>query len=237
MTLGFIILRHVRCEKTNKYWIECYNCIRKFYKENTIIIIDDNSDYTYITNITLQNAIVINSEYKGSGELLPYIYYLENNLFDTAIILHDSVFIQKYINFPNKAKFLWYFHHNWDNPYSEENVLKDCGLDYFLEFYRNKSAWNGCFGAMTVMPHTILEKINNKYNLKNLAFVICNRDTRKCFERIIGAFITSEGFVEPDNCSLFGEIHDYIRYGYTYEKYLEDKPHTTKSIIKVWSGR
>ena len=41
-TLGFIILRNVNSELTNKYWIHCYNCIRKYYPENKIIIIDDN---------------------------------------------------------------------------------------------------------------------------------------------------------------------------------------------------
>ena len=29
--LGFIVLRHVNNELTNKYWIKCVNSIRKFY--------------------------------------------------------------------------------------------------------------------------------------------------------------------------------------------------------------
>jgi hypothetical protein len=237
MSLGFIILRHVRCAKTNKYWIECYNCIRKFYKENTIIIVDDNSDYKYITIIDLTNTIVINAEYKGSGEVLPYIYYLENNLFDTAVILHDSVFIQRYINFSNKTRFLWHFMHNWDDEKEEEQIIKEGNIINLLDFYRNKNAWMGCFGAMTVMPYKTLENIDKNFPLKNLTDVINSRNTRKCFERILGAIITSEGFVKPGNCSIFGEIHEFIRYGYTFEKYLEDRPNISKSIIKVWSGR
>jgi hypothetical protein len=51
--IGFIILRHVNNELTNKYWIHCYKCIREFYPENKILIIDDNSDYKYITNEVL----------------------------------------------------------------------------------------------------------------------------------------------------------------------------------------
>jgi hypothetical protein len=47
--IGFIILRHVNNELTNNYWIHSYDCIRKFYPENFIIIIDDNSKYEYIT--------------------------------------------------------------------------------------------------------------------------------------------------------------------------------------------
>ena len=93
--IGFIILRHVNNKLTNKYWIHCYNCIRKFYKENKIIIIYDNSNYNFITNEKLYKTTIINSEYPKRGELLPYYYYLHNKLFDVAVIIHDSVFINK----------------------------------------------------------------------------------------------------------------------------------------------
>jgi hypothetical protein len=92
-TFGFIILRHVKDDITNTYWLRCYNCIRKYYPENMIIIIDDNSNYDYITNIDLYKTKIIKSEYHGRGELLPYYYYLHNKFFDKAIILHDSMFI------------------------------------------------------------------------------------------------------------------------------------------------
>jgi hypothetical protein len=131
-----------------------------------ILIVDDNSDYNYVSNLILKNTILINSEYKGSGEVLPYIYYLENNLFDTAVILHDSVFIQRYINFSNSPQFLWHFPHNWDNSELEESIIKASKFDKLLDFYKNKSSWNGCFGAMTVMPYKTLEIINEKDHLK-----------------------------------------------------------------------
>ena len=86
--IGFIILRHVNSELTNQYWIHCYNCIRKHYPENMILIIDDNSDYRYITNKGLYKTLTINSEYPGRGELLPYYYYLQYKLFDTAVQTH-----------------------------------------------------------------------------------------------------------------------------------------------------
>ena len=113
---GFIILRHVNNDITNNYWIHCYNCIRKFYENDLIVIIDDNSDYNFITTHTLKNTIIINSEYKGRGELLPYIYYLRYNFFNKAIIIHDSVFINSYIDFSiDNYKFLWEFkNHKWD---------------------------------------------------------------------------------------------------------------------------
>ena len=43
--VGFIILRYVINELTNKYWIKCVDSIRQYYPENKILIIDDNSNY------------------------------------------------------------------------------------------------------------------------------------------------------------------------------------------------
>jgi hypothetical protein len=115
-TIGFIILRHVNSNITNKYWIKCYDCIRKYYPENTIMIIDDNSDYNFITNKELYNTHIIQSEYPKRGELLPYYYYIHNKLFDKAVFIHDSVFINKYMDFSkiDKYQILWGFEHIWD---------------------------------------------------------------------------------------------------------------------------
>ena len=71
-TVGFIILRHVNNAVTNEYWIYSYNCIRKLYPENEIMIIDDNSKYQFVTPINLYKTSIIQSEYPKRGELLPY---------------------------------------------------------------------------------------------------------------------------------------------------------------------
>jgi hypothetical protein len=58
--VGFIILRHVNSEKTNEYWQESYSCIRKFYPENKIIIIDDYSNTEFLkTDLNLYNTEII----------------------------------------------------------------------------------------------------------------------------------------------------------------------------------
>ena len=44
----FMMLRHVNSEKSSVYWMECYDNVRKYYPENPIIIIDDNSNYELI---------------------------------------------------------------------------------------------------------------------------------------------------------------------------------------------
>ena len=81
MSIGFIILRHVDSAKTNEYWQECYKCIRNVYPDTKIVIIDDDSNPEFVTNgVSLINTIIIESEFKKRGELLPYYYYLQNIL-------------------------------------------------------------------------------------------------------------------------------------------------------------
>ena len=161
--LGFIVLRHVNSEQTNKYWIHCVNCIRQYYPENKILIIDDNSNYNLITisDKKLYKTTVINSEYHKRGELLPYYYYLHNKLFDAAVIIHDSVFINKYIDFSvEKYKFLWDFQHNWDQIEDETVMIKLFNDEKLLNFYNNKNLWKGCFGGMSIITHDYLTYIN-----------------------------------------------------------------------------
>ena len=76
---GFIMTRHVNSEKTNNYWNNSIRCIRRFYPDTKIIIIDDNSNYEFVkADYEYKNIEIIQSEYKGRGELLPYFYFYKN---------------------------------------------------------------------------------------------------------------------------------------------------------------
>ena len=230
--IGFIILRHVNSPQTNRYWIECYHSIRKFYPENKIMIIDDNSDKKYITNFEMYKTMVINNEYPKRGELMPYIYYLKHKVFDTAVILHDSVFINKYIDFNvDTYKFLWDFDSNCMPQIEDEtrllSVFEDSNLE---EFYRKGNGWVGCFGGMSIITHDYLSLVNKKYNLHKLIDKINSRYNRKSFERVIAVLLQKE---RPKQ-SLLGNIHNYCKWGIRYEQL-----HMVKQlpIIKIWSGR
>ena len=170
--LGFILLRNVVDEQTGEYWKLSYNCIRKFYPNNYIIIIDDNSDYDYIDldfqKNKLYNTHVIRSEYPKRGEILPYYYYLENRLFNKAFIIHDSVFINSFLDTEiNDYRFILEFKCE-TNEYEKEELQMINALNNNLELhqiYKNRHLWKGCFGAMTIISYTYLEGINKKYNL------------------------------------------------------------------------
>ena len=257
--IGFIILRHVNNAKTNEYWKECYRCIRKFYITNKILIIDDNSNKKYLTqynegddsNVELTNTTIIESEYPKRGELLPYYYYLKNKFCDIAVILHDSVFIQRHINFDvDEYKMLWHFHsymmkdmQSSRKQQEQINALSHQGLSYMYEyFYLHK--FNGCFGAMSVIRHTYLNEVNNIFKIDKLLPHVTSRISRCAFERVISFLLIYKnyggGFYyknKKKHQSLLGDIEKYCRWGITYDEYIKYKDKINLPIIKVWTGR
>jgi hypothetical protein len=241
--LGFIILRHVNNRVSDLYWKECYTCIRKYY-DNPILIIDDSSKKEYLTeNIVLKNCTVIyDTEHKGCGELLPYYYFHRLKPFDTAIILHDSVFIQSPIDFTlqsnEHAKSLWAFRHTFDDEIF--HIIDDiCKVlpkyTELIELYHKKSMWPGCFGGMMVVRWDLVDKMVIQYDMfVRLLPKIKTREYRCGFERVLPLLVC---LVEQQTISdCFGIIHDYMRIGTTFYEYLEGKL-TDYPIVKVWSGR
>jgi hypothetical protein len=229
--IGFIILRHVNNELTNKYWIKCVNSIRQYYPENRILIIDDNSNYEYITKETLYKTTIINSDYPRRGELLPYYYYLYNKLFDIAVIIHDSVFINRYIDFSvEKYKFIWDFTHEFDQIEDETRLINVFNDSELKKFHENKHLWEGCFGCMTVITHDYLTYINNKYDIRKLLNYVVNRYNRCSFERVLACLLQKEEKTKP----LLGNIHKYCTWGIPFHEIhkYEDLP-----LIKCWTSR
>jgi len=229
--VGFIILRNVRDELTNKYWIKCIEYIRKYYPYHKILIIDDNSNYDFVSKIEDANTFVIRGEYPGSGELLPYYYYLTNKLFDTAVIIHDSVFINSYIDFRvDKYKMFWCFEHGCDQI-EDETLMIDALNDKELKmFYENKLLWKGCFGCMSVITHDYLTHLNNKYDISKLLDYVKKRYNRSSFERVIASILQKEQV----NQTLFGDIHKYCTWGIPFYQ-IQNYGHLP--VIKCWTGR
>jgi hypothetical protein len=254
MTFGFIITRHVNSETTNKYWNECIRCIRRFYPYTTtkIVVIDDNSDQQFLKEeYEYRNVEYVQSEFPKRGELLPYYYFYKNHYFDKAIIIHDSVFIQKKINF-NKINLpvlpLWHFENEkrenlqnslrivrvMKNNYIVQQMLHDKTKYEILSF--NNQNWKGCFGVQCMIHHAFLTKLQDKYNLFNMIATIQSRSDRCCLERIMGILFSLEFPLLNRLPSLLGSISNYCPWGYTYDEYK--KRNTTKiPLVKVWTGR
>ena len=230
-TTGFIILRHVNKTLTNQYWKHCYNSIRKYYPDNWILIIDDNSNVNYVTNYKLHNTTIIQSEFPGRGELLPYYYYLHNKLFDIAVILHDSVFVNAHIDFSvNKYKMIWEFEHKWDQIEDETKLINVFNDPELVTFYQDKSLWKGCFGGMVIIRHDFLQEMNKKYAVSKLLDHVLNRHNRKSFERVIACLLQK---MYPKTV-LYGNLHMYMPWETRFHQRY-DFPHLP--LIKVWTGR
>jgi hypothetical protein len=202
------------------------------------MIIDDNSSTEYCLDEyerVLDNTIIIQSEYPGRGELLPYYYYLKNKFCDTVCILHDSVFVNRYVDFGvvDTYKMLWQFEHWYDSPEHEMKLIRVLQhSDDLITFYENKDKWRGCFGGMSVITYDYLKSIDDKYDITRLISCILNRPDRMCFERIIGCLLQ----IHDTTKSVFGDIFLYGRKHITI--YDIDSPDIIQlPFIKVWSGR
>ena len=248
---GFVITRHVRSEETNLIWLTCVAQIQKFHPNKKIVIIDDNSNYEHVKNvknIDLSNCIIIDSEFKGSGELLPYYYYSKNKWFDKMIFVHDSVFVNSEIdvNSVENVKFLWYFNGgDGSNKTADDNVerLLRCTntiyTDELIDLFKSNN-WKGCWGVMSIITHDYLVHLFNKYNLTELVNHVKDREDRGATERVFGLICCFEdrGLTNNNNISIYDHYSNNV-VDKNVGDYLQDIDDNKfdKKIIKLFFGR
>ena len=251
-SFGFIITRHVNSEKTNRYWNHSVKLLRTYYPHKKIIIIDDNSNQEFVkADFEYKNIEIVQSEFPGRGELLPYYYFIKNNYFDNAVIIHDSVFFHKRINFEllNNIQVipLWFFYSDKENI---ENTIRICSvLKNSYQLIQNlnndtinmmpKQNWYGCFGVQSYINRNFLLGLENKYNITNMLLKVKNRLDRCCLERIMGCIFYTENQKISEQKSLLGDIMKYHVWGYNFENYESSlkKGNIPKYIVKIWTGR
>ena len=245
MSLGFIIIRHVNNKMTDYYWKECYKCIRTFY-DNPIMIIDDSSNREFLNeNIFLKNCTVIyDTEHKGAAELLPYYYFLKLKPFETAVVIHDSVFLQSKIDFEldndENIRFLWSFNHCFNHCEVFDSVrnLAEYLLysDELINIYPYPHLWFGSSGVMSVIRWSFLERLDEKHKIfSKLLPQIKTRENRQSLERLFGLVAHfNDKNIKP---ALFGNFHDYYsRYDISFFDYLT-QDFSQYPIMKVLTGR
>ena len=178
MTYGFIITRHVNSFITNKYWNQCVKLIRTFYPFKQIIIIDDNSNQSFVSaDCDYKNIEIIQSEYPKRGELLPYLYFLKYKWFNNAVIMHDSVFIHKRIPFElfsYPVLPLWHHAYDKENLQNLQRICSNLKNNLFLKQKLNNAnsdinilglndndndKFNLCFGVQSYINLHFLEML------------------------------------------------------------------------------
>ena len=242
--LIFIITRCVQKPEHNRLYQECYRCIRALY-DNPIYIIDDNSNKDHLITIDMSGVEIIQSEFPGAGEILPYYYLYHRKLAKKAIILQDSMFIQQKIDFNtiDDYKFLWYFtsyntikevkgklyHVVSSLPVYEE--LCDLIFDY---------KWSGCFGTCMVITLDFLSEMQEKIGILDIIKDISIRSDRCMLERLLAICAYYMNPKEPSEISILGNIHNQaFRWAFTYEEYLVhcSELRNLSHIVKAWNGR
>ena len=243
---GFIITRHVNTISTNDVWITCIKRIKKFYPDTLIVIIDDNSNYDYITypEGLLDNCIIINSEFKGAGELLPYYYYYHNKWFEKAIYIHDSVFINGLIDISNvnNVKLIWEFPST--HVFNERQFINEY-LNYLnyndelISLFNDENKWVGCFGVMSVIKHSYIKKIADKYNLFILLDHINTRIHRMALERVFPILCFHDNEITKTDASIYGSYYNIYKPHITYDAYCDDLTNNKlESLpVKLFFGR
>lgn len=243
--LIFIMLRYIENDYHNYHWIESYKSIRKFYNNCKIYIIDSNSKKSYIeNNEILENCEIINSCIPNSRLYTPFYYLIKNLIsnYDTAVIIHDSLIINNYINFMdiNKVKYLWHFEtHLYDNKSLELRQIEHLNNNKELIKLYNELNWHGCLGCMLVIKKNFINEIENKFNLSNLVNIINNKDEAISFERVISILCYYLYPQIKNDISYCGDIKNMI-WGYSYRQYIKDRDNNnliTDPLIKLFLGR
>ena len=254
-TFGFIITRHVNSIKTNKYWNHCVKCLKTLYPLKKIVIIDDNSKKEFLSaDFEYKNVEIVESEFHGRGELLPFYYFLKFKYFDNAVIIHDSVFFHKRVHFEKligmKVIPMWHFVADNESLRTSIHLTENLKNSYIVQkklsilndgvLGLNHLKWYGCFGVQCFISLSFLSYLENKYNITSMIQVVKNRRDRTCLERIFGVLFYTENLTNLQrNTSILGSIYNHkLPFKYTYDLYEKDlkQPHNFK-IIKVWTGR
>lgn len=199
----FVIGRYIGDKKHENLCNEAYKSVRKFYDNETIVIVDDNSALKDPFESSYRNVTFYTNEFPKSGELGLYYYFHkyceENNENHTAVIMHDSMILRRELNVPAcDLKFLWFFP---NKIYDDKDKIMD-----LFQCLDNKEAliktygtpfWLGCFGVSSIIKYSFLKKIMNKYSFFNLFQVVKDRDHRCALERVFAVICYTElGYID-----------------------------------------
>nr|WBF70450.1 putative F-box and FNIP repeat-containing protein [Megavirus caiporensis] len=198
---------------SNTPCVKCINSIRKFYPIANIIIIND-SPADIISNRDIKNYFsdinldVIHPETKGSACSYA-LNYLADSIYDYGIVIHDSTEIVNYWDELNcldfDVKFLWFFnvHYKWDKVIVPLNARVDNVITHtdeimqlypklsdsqfkkdFLDWYKEKNNWQGCFGNMVIVSKKFLLELDQNTQILSLTNHVKTRRDRMCMESI-----------------------------------------------------
>lgn len=232
---GFIIPSYCSNEIHLFQLKRCINSIRKFHNGIKIIIIDDYSEINLSKNLSeYDNILILLSTIKSAGDMSTYKIFLDNPIFQKAVIMQDSMTLEKELDIEkiDTISYLWYFTNHrlhWhiiEEPQNEYNIKKgikvhdDAIIDIinnyilnikFKEFaqkiYFDKNKWSGCFGCLSIIDYDFLKVLDEKTGIINLLLNFNNNRLRRVAESI---FALAVKYVLGDE--IFEKAYDGLYY-------------------------
>ncbi len=229
---GFIIPSYCSTDIHLFQLKRCIDAIRNFHNDKKIIVIDDHSEINLSDSLSeYENLSVIMSPIKSAGDMCTYKIFLENPIFQKAVIIQDSMMIEKRLENIDKIdsmNYLWYFTNHrvhWhiiEEPQNEYNLTHGIRVhddavidviknqivnkdfrDFALDNYFNKHTWSGCFGCLTIIDYDFLKIFDEKTGIIDLLLNFNNNRLRRVAESI---FALAGKYVLGD--SVFEKAYD-----------------------------
>lgn len=213
--LGFVILTHARIPEHTESLRSCVNNVRLYHPDSPIVLLDDGSPIPVPDDVlSVPGLKCVQVPHRASAEAAPLKYYLNQRFCEKMVFLHDSMILMKPLKNYGTVQdiaFLWHFTnhrvhwHEITEPVTEYNTLNDIVThddlvhhlvnkymntnrefsDYFNQIYYQKNLWVGCFGAMCIITHEFLVKIQAKTDLLSFLDIVDNRRYRCALESIL----------------------------------------------------
>ncbi len=202
---GYYVMAYIR-NKLDLFSLKrCIESIIAIDKDCSITVVDDTSPVNFATDVFFKNkvtavTIVKNIWYPKSGEIFPYWYNTKFRIYDSFIVMHDSMVLKKKIAdhyWTKMCTVLWYFdglhhlNHVTDHILTVCHSMK-CGDNVLNKYLNNKHHWIGCFGVSTIMRQDFMDQIFDKYDFENIIKYVDCRAKREMCERLFGIIISLE---------------------------------------------
>eukprot|EP00798_Chlamydomonas_sp_ICE-L_P028133 gene28133-biopygen32085 len=260
---GIVILRCMKKPVHMWYWHTCVHRIRAVHPTMPVVIVDDHSDPDMRAACipiegTIPHLTVIESDLQaGAGEILPLYYMFTKRLFETALVIHDAMFLNQPI--PESIalhtpgfRFLWHFSSNFRH---EEATMQTMGAlssetqEEIMRVYNNGGEWLGCFGTAMYVTLDTLDCLKTRFSgITKLAATVNTRSMRSGLERVIPLMLMiinddeSSTTCVYSTCeySVFGDIflNHPMPFKLTFENYMQNTgTFKNRPVVKVWSER
>ena len=187
--------------------------------------------------------------------MLAYYYFHQMKIADTAIILHDSFWIQAPIpsledfrNDPHfRIRYLLHFaigHHDLHQETVLLKTLRD-SEPILHQYHQFPLVKYGCQGMQSIISHRFITELQEKHRVFDLLPFIISRYHRMSMERVFAAicnYMCPELF-DVSRVSVYGDFFEnYVeKYEYTeYDIFLANREKILsqkRPFIKIFSGR